>query len=237
MPYVPSEIVNMALGQLGTDLTVVDFTTDQSNQADVARTYYSLAVGKMLADFPWPFATVFAPLAVVDWFFSHERRFAYAYPANCVLVRRLFHPRGHDRNPDVQHRPKFKIIQTPNPSDTTQLVKVILADFPDLQAEYTADLTGPASFPDTFAEALSFLLAFYMAPRLTGGDPYKLGERALANFKQSLLTAEAQAGNEEVADEPRLGEFIDQRQGEWSHGHAIGESWGAAPSGFIVGNQ
>ncbi len=234
MPFTPTQIVNMALGQLGAELTVVDLWTDQGTQAEVARTYYPLAVRKMLADFPWPFATVFAPLALAEWCFSRERKYAYAYPANCILVRRLFSWTGRNRNDDVQSRQKYKIIQTPSPDNPSQLVKVILADHPSLQVEYTADLVRAAEYPDTFAEALAFLMAFYMAPRLTGGDPYKLGPRAWESFMQALRTAEAQAGNEEVDDEPRLGQFIDERQGPW-HGEGRGqEEWIALPGGTVV---
>jgi hypothetical protein len=239
MPYAPSEIVNMALGHLGSQMTVVNFWTDQSNQAKTARTYWKLALGKMLADFPWPFATVEAQLSLVEWYYSRERHFAYAYPPNCVLIRRLYSWTGHNRNDDVQSRQKYKIIEAYNPKNTTQLVKLVLADHPGLWVEYTADLEKAANFPDTFSEALSFLMAFYMAPRLTGGDPYKMGDRALMAFKQSLATAEMLAGNEEVDDEPRLGQFIDERQGPWDRDRRQGgiEEWVALPGGTPMENE
>lgn len=211
MSLVPSEIVNMALGQLGSKMSVVNFATDTSNEASCARVYYCQAVREILEDFPWPFATVQQKLNLVEWFFSRERRFAYAYPANCIIVRRLFSPLGYNRNDDVQSRQKYKIIQTQNPANPTQQVKVILADLPDLHVEFTGDDEIVSNFSAGFKAALSFKLAAYMAPRLTGGDPYKLGDRALALYKQALATAETHAGNEQIDDDPRLGEFIDQR--------------------------
>lgn len=235
MSFTQNQIINMALGHLNAQMTVVDFSTDQSEQAKTASTYYNMAVGKMLDNFPWPFAAVFAPLAEITFPFSRERAYAYAYPPNCRLIRRLFNQFGYNRNDDVQSRQKFKIIQTPNPTNGNQLVKVILADHTNLQVEYTMDIIDPSLFPDSFADALSWLLAYYMAPRLTGGDPYKLGDRAAANFKTTYETACMLLGNEEVQDEPRLGEFIDQRQGPLERNANGMTNWTALPSGFTIG--
>ena len=83
---------------------------------------------------------------------------------------------------------------------------------------------------------LEFLLAWRMAPRLTGGgDPYKLGEQAKANFIQARKTAEAIDGNEEVPDDQRLGEFIDQRGGT-NFRRSKGVEWQAFPSGIVIEN-
>src|ERR1035437_1906397 len=101
MALVPSEIVNMALGQLGNKMQVVNFATDQSEPANAARVYYAHAVREILEDFPWPFATVQAPLVQVEFPYSTERQFAYAYPQGCIIVRRLFSAFGQNRNDDV----------------------------------------------------------------------------------------------------------------------------------------
>ena len=226
MPLVPSEICNMALGHLGVKDWVINFQTDTSTEAECCRTYYYQAVREMLEDFPWPFATIFAPLNLIENCFSREREYAYAYPPNCIIIRRLFSKWGFNRNDDVQSRQKFKIIQTPNPAvpavagQPAQMMKVILADMCDLQVEYTGDDQIVSDFSPGFKKALSFLLAAYIAPQLTGGDPYKLGDRAAMEFKQALATAETHASNEEVDDPVRLGEFIDQRgpDGGWLRG-------------------
>ena len=233
MALVPSEIANMALGQLGARLQVVNFDTDQSEQANCCRTYNKQAVREILEDFPWPFATIQQPLQLLELPFSREYRFAYAYPANCIVVRRLFSPRGFNRNDDVQTRQKYRIIQTANPADSSQQIKVLLADHPNLQVEFTGDDKIVADFSAGFKKALAFLLAYYMAPRLTAGDPYKLGDRARANYVQAANTAMAHAANEEVMDPQRLGEFIDTRnRTDFNDQSTHIENY---PSGILIG--
>ena len=61
-----------------------------------------------------------------------------------------------------------------------------------------------------------------MAPRLTGGDPYKLADRSMVMYAQAIATAATHAGNEEVDDLTRAGEFIDQRGGPLEGGHMGG---------------
>ena len=70
MSLVPSEIVNMALSALGSDLSVVNFDKDTSNEAKCARVFYGQAVREVLEDFPWPFACVQEKLALAEWFYS-----------------------------------------------------------------------------------------------------------------------------------------------------------------------
>ena len=114
-----------------------------------------------------------------------------------------------------------------------QMVKLILADHPNLWVEYTAIDMNPADYDPDFVAAMMFKLAFLMAPRLTGGDPYKLGEKAQMNYMQALRTAETHASNEEVDDPVRLGEFIDERMEGGRHRH--GEPWQAFPTSVVVG--
>jgi hypothetical protein len=215
-------------------MTVVNFLTDQSEQAKCVRTYYDQAVRVLLADFPWPFATVQQKLNLVENFYSAERQFAYAYPVNCIKVRRLYSPFGYNRNDDVQSKQKYKIVQTPSPDNQGQMIKVILADCPNLWVEFTGNDTVVSDYSEVFVECLEYLLAWKMAPRLTGGDPYQLGEKAKNNFIQTRKTAETIDGNEEVPDDQRLGEFIDQRGGTIAR--LMADGWQAFPSGFSIEN-
>ena len=270
MSLVPSEIVNMALSALGSDLSVVNFDKDTSNEAKCARVFYGQAVREVLEDFPWPFACVQEKLALAEWFYSAERRFAYLYPSNCVIIRRLFSTFGQNRNDDAQSRLKYKIVHAPapdsglpnmllpppplsvpalpppppfpprlpfqQPPQGVQMVKLILADFPELLVEYTGDDMVVSDYSPYFKRALSYKLAAYMAPRLTGGDPYKLADRSMAMYVQAIATAATHAGNEEVDDLTRAGEFIDQRGGPLEGGHMGAFGWRAYPSSSNVEN-
>lgn len=120
------------------------------------------------------------------------------------------------------------------PTQPQEMIEVILADQPDLYVEFTGDWHIVADFPADFVRALVFKLAAYMAPKLTGGDPYKLGDKAAAQYNQAIATAAMHAANEEVDDPVRDGEFIDTRGPE--HRHHGGAGWFPAPTSVIIGN-
>lgn len=122
------------------------------------------------------------------------------------------------------------------PGGPAPTVKAILADHENLCAEFTADDTVVNDFPGDFKAALIFKLAFYMAPSLTGGDPYKVGERAMMMYNQVVQTAAMHAFNEETQDQQRPGEFIDVRRqhGAFLGRDVVGGGNGPFLSGFSV---
>ena len=79
--------------------------------------------------------------------------------------------------------------------------------------EYTAKDIDPLFYPANFAIAQSLYLAALMAPRLTGGDPHKLGDKAMTKFLVQLSVAQAEAANEEQPEEAPDSEFIRARDG------------------------
>jgi len=264
---VPSNVVNMAAAQLGSFMSVVNYEHDQGVVASTAKIYYEQSLLEMLRDFPWPFATFQQKLVPIINHYSRERNFVYAYPQNCVAIRRLFSAYGYNRNDDVQSRQKYKIARIPAPTgphdpelmppmaipalagqmggpagmplvlpptQPQQMIEVILADQPELYVEFTGDWKIVADFPADFVRALVFKLAAYMAPKLTGGDPYKLGDKAAAQYAQAIATAAMHAANEEVDDPVRDGEFIDTRMsGEHLH-HGEGGGWHAFPTSVQI---
>ena len=61
-------------------------------------------------------------------------------------------------------------------------VSVIFTDKENPIAVYTEknDITG--EYDDDFAIALSYRVAYFAAPRVTGGDPFQLQRAALGNL-------------------------------------------------------
>jgi len=59
--------------------------------------------------------------------------------------------------------------------------------------------------------AVSLLLASYIAPRVTGGDPFKMGDRALRVYNFSYNKAKNNAFNEQQDEQPPESEFITAR--------------------------
>lgn len=135
------------------------------------------------------------------------------------------YPPGSVHPPTAPYKP---------PTTPQTMVKAILADHPYLCVEFTAMPPTITDFPQDFQMAFVFKLAHYMAPSLTGGDPYKVGDRAMLMYNQAIETAAAHAYNEEQADQPRPGEFIGVRRMTEGHLGNVLEG-GIGPSGYEVG--
>jgi hypothetical protein len=202
-----TEIANLALSHLGIGKEIADLDNEKSQEAVTMRRFYDQTRDAVLRDFPWPFATRYATLALVadpptettEWDFS------YRYPTDCLMVRRMQTEIRVDTN---QSRIVFKLGR----DDEGQL---IYTDESEAKIEYTFREEDPQRYPADFQLAMSLRLAHYAAPRLTGGDPFKLGMRAVQLYLQEISMAQASAGNEAVPDQLPDAEAIRAREGEF----------------------
>jgi hypothetical protein len=190
------EIVNLALGHLGTSKEIA-LLTEVSDEARFARRFFETARDATLRDFPWPFSSTFVTLGLVATDPTEEWGFSYRYPSNCLTMRRIL---SGLRTDNRQSEASFKIG-----SDASG--KLIFTDIQDAQAEYTVRVTDALQYPPDFVLAFSLRLAMYMAPKLTAGDPFRLGLRAAQMYLSELSKARATALNEEQPDEEPLSEF------------------------------
>lgn len=193
-----TDIANMALGHLGIGKEIANISTERSQEALACNRYYEIARDTTLRAFPWPFATKFRDLAVVEENPTDEWAFSYRYPVDCFMVRRVL---SGSRNDSRQGRVPYKIGQ-----DASGML--IYTDETDATIEHTVRVTDATRFPDDFVLALSFKLAALCATRITAGDPFKLGDKAEAYFKRTISDAQADAANEEQPDELPESEFI-----------------------------
>lgn len=194
-------ICNMALSHLGLSKEIANFDTEKSEEAGACRRYYDEALYRTLRDFYWPFATKIASLALVEVDPNTEWAYSYRYPIDCVDVHRIL---SGDRNDTRQSRVPFKIAQ-----DAAGLL--IFTDTTDAEIEYTIKAENPLYYPSDFVMFFSFYLAFLIAPRVTGGDQFKLGDRALKLYVGELMMAKKKALNEGQIDEEPDSEFIRER--------------------------
>lgn len=184
-------ICNMALSHLGISQEIANFDSERSKEASAMRRFYDETRKEVLRDFPWPFATKTVDLGLIEESPTDEWDFSYRYPSDCLRARRI--PSGI-RNDTRQSRVPYRVLQ-----DNSG--KLIYTDTEDAQLEYTVNEERVEMFPPDFVLALSLLLAAYTAPRLTGGDPFKLGNRALQLYDIQRNKAEANAVNEESDEE------------------------------------
>jgi hypothetical protein len=197
-----TEIANLALSHLAVDKEIANIETESSKEASSARRFYDLARDMVLRDFSWPFATKIAALALIETEPNTEWAFSYRYPTDCLYFRRIL---SGLRNDSRDTRAPYRIAQ--DDDGTT----IVFTDADDAQAEYTVKTDNPQIYPPDFTLALSYLLASLMAARVTAGDPYKLGQRALSMYQAMKAKAENTARNEEQAEEEPESEFIRAR--------------------------
>lgn len=197
-----TEICNQSLSHLGIGKEIANFTTEASQEAQACRRFYDQALEATLRDFNWPFATKFAALGLIEEDPTTEWSYSYRYPTDCLKIRRIL---SGVRNDKRDTRVEYKVGQ-----DDSGLL--IYTDMEDAEIEYTLNATDPQFYPSDFTNALAFRLAMYIAPRLTGGDPFKMGDRAAKMYDYEVSRAKATALNEEQETVEAESEFIRARE-------------------------
>lgn len=194
------EIANMSLSHLGQSVEIASFT-EKTPAAKALNRVYETARKKCLRDYLWPFATQYATLSLVETDPNSEWRFAYRYPSDCYFFRRIL---SGNRNASLDAQVPYRIAR-----DNTGWL--IFTDMEDAECEYTINANDPAKYPEDFALALSWLVAFFAAPRITRGDPFKIKADCWAMYMREVNNSNVNARNEEKRDPDPTDEFTAAR--------------------------
>lgn len=182
-----TEICNLALSHIGIAKPIAALDTEQSQEAATCRVFYSIVRDVVLRDYRWPFASKIASLNLVEENPNSEWGYSYRYPTDCIMFRRILSGQRND-TPDT--RIEYRLTKD-------AAGKLILCDIEEAECEYTEKVTDTQFFTADFILAFSYRLAYYIAPRLTAGDPFKLGEGALKLYNLEIGRAISSAFNEE----------------------------------------
>lgn len=211
-----TEICNQAISHLAIGKEIGNVETEKSQEAAACRRFYDTTLDEILRDYPWPFATKMVTLALVQDTPNQEWRHSYRYPPDCLMLRRVLSGRRTDVS---ESRVPTKVAK-----DEAGLL--IYCDQDAAQIEYTARVLDPLRYPPDFVSAFALLLAAKTGKRITGGDPFKLTERALELYALAISKAQKNATNEETVDRtPAPSEFERERgtnDGTWD---GRGHSW------------
>lgn len=191
----------MALSHLGIS-TVIASLTEKSKEAQACLAFYESTRDEVLRDFVWPFATKFVALAKVADQPTVEWLYSYRMPTDKIYFRRILN--GGSRFETQDSRISFRVLS----DDTGELV---YTDLLDPVAEYTFRVTDPVKFPADFVRALTLRIAGFIAPRVTGGDQFKLGVTAWQLYDSQIRKAWINAANEGQSDVAEDSEFIRAR--------------------------
>jgi hypothetical protein len=197
-----TEIANICLAHLAVGKELSNLDTDTSSEAKTIRRFYELALNATIRDFPWPNTTKIAALALVESSPNDEWDYSYRYPTDCLNIRRIL---SGARNDTRQSRVSYKLA-----SDSSGTL--VYADEESAEIEYTANSIDPQFYSPDMVIAFSFYLAYLTAPKLTGGDQFKLGQRALQSYQVEITRAVSRAFNEEQPDQEPDSQFIRDRE-------------------------
>lgn len=200
-----TSICNQALAQLASSAELSNVDTDRPKEAQVCRLFYDTARDAVLRAFPWPFATKLGALTLVQADPNDEWDFSYAYPADSLEFRRILNA-SRVRVDTHSSRTPYRIV-----GDDVQ--RLILTDMVDAQGEWTTRILDPEQFAPDFVIALQFYLASLIAPRVTAGDQFKLGNACMQQYQFAIRRAQMTAAREEQADDLPDAEMILFREG------------------------
>lgn len=183
-------ICNLALAHLGITQTITSLADPTTAARSCAR-FYALCRDDVLRGFPWPFATTIALLGLVQVQPNSEWLYSYRYPSDCLNARRVLNGISRIETPGTR---------VPYREGVDASGQLIFTDQPSAELEYTVRLTDPTLFPTDFVTALSYRIAAAIASQVTGGDPAKLGARAMQLYTYTLELAALNAANESQPD-------------------------------------
>lgn len=196
-----TDICNLAISHLGISKDIANVTTEQSAEAKACRRFLDIARETVLKDYNWPFATKMATLNLVEEDPNDEWAYSYRYPSDCLYARRILS--GFRDDTDLT-RIAYKITQ-----DSAGIL--IYCDTENAILEYTLNTENVDLFSSDFKVALSYRLAHYIAPRITAGDPFGLGDKALQKYVLEIQRASANAFNEDKSSLPLTTDSISAR--------------------------
>jgi hypothetical protein len=197
-----TEICNLALSHLGVGKEIANVETEQSQEASACRRFYESARDICMRDFAWPFLTRYAEMELVEEDPNDEWGFSYRYPTNCIKILKII---SGTRNDNRQSRIPYEIAQD-------SAGRLVFTDQENAEMRFVYKETDPDKYPADFIMALSFRLAAYIAPRLTGGDPFKMGDRAMQMYQLELSRAQVNSLNECQVEEDSNSELIRGRE-------------------------
>ncbi len=181
------DLCNLALARLGDPATVSSINPPEgSAQAEHCARFYPIARDAVLEAHPWRFASrrvALAPLDVESWGWS----FAYGLPNDALVSLAVLAP-GTTNDAETQD---FDI------ESTASGARVLYTNQDDATLRYVARVTDTTRFSPGFNEALSWLLASYLAgPMIKGDDGAQMAKAAYQQYAFVVSQAKVTDANQ-----------------------------------------
>lgn len=178
------DICNLALAHLGDDATVSSISPPEgSAQAEHCARFYPIARDIVLETHNWNFATKRAALAEVSGAAPDSWQYAYALPSDCLGASSVMNIWQDESGQDDEGM-EF-VIETTESSGT-----LIYTNAETATCRYIARVTDTTKFSPLFVNALSWLLASYLAgPVVKGETGMQVGQGMMKMYLNELAKA------------------------------------------------
>lgn len=155
------DIINLALSRLGDSATVTSINPPEgSAQAEQAKRFYPIARDTLLELHAWNFATKRIALAETSDTSPDTWQYTYALPSAYIRALAVY---SAQTNSEADSQP---FIIEANSED--QLI--LFTNVENATIKYIAQITDTTKFTPLFVNALSFMLASFLAGPLIKGD-------------------------------------------------------------------
>lgn len=212
-----TEIANMATSHLSISKNIGNLDTSIGPEAEACRRFFDIAANTIQRQVPMAFSTKRALLGLIREDPDDEYQFEYTYPADCQVAGRIVSGFITD-NRQTQHQ--YKIMHGTSS-------RVIWTNVQDAELEYQLIITDESRYVADVVLAISYKLAELIAPRITGGDPFGLGNKAKANYDEAISIAKANSLNEQQEEEDPQSEFVRSMFADTLN--KSGQDWAAFP--------
>jgi hypothetical protein len=195
------QICNMALSHIGSEARVSNISPpDGSVEAGYCADFYDMARTELLEPGNWAFALKRVKLAQTTNL-SNAWAYAYVKPSDCQRPLRVLRP-----NVTVTVFTQDIVSAHTDDRDSAAFDvegDVIFTNEPDAVLVYTRDVTDSNKFTPSFASALSFLLAAYLAgPVIKGNEGARLGDAMRQRAFNAAELSAASSANASSAENP-----------------------------------
>ncbi len=178
-------ICNLAVSRLGESPNIASIDPPEGSAlAEHCALFYPLARDTLLEAFPWNFATYRTNLALLNETIG-AWRFAYARPSDTIKIIAVL-PLSTGKN---------EVTAEYEVSRNTAGDIVILTDEQYATIKYTSRVDDPQKYSPLFVDALSWLLASYIAGPVLKGDA---GAAMAKICYQSFMLVMSQARNSDA---------------------------------------
>lgn len=194
-----TSIANMAFAHCGISdvVTDVDATSETKTEVDQFNAFYPTVLQHVFEHWHPDFAQKIATLTLIQSTPNTAWAYEYSYPSDCLIALDIT---------DGSRQAVNKFKDTPYQLSSDGTDRVIWTDEKTASLHYIQDFTNTGAMPASFALALSYLVAGYIAPSVT--ENRNSGKTLLQTGRQFMNEAMADLANERGNDPAPEAEVI-----------------------------